>query len=116
MLFVLLNCTKEVQENKNKRHTCLLHEGRINMAVYKVLGKKKAVTLKGSDFFTYYFERPFTEYECEKSECLGNAVEIENTFTDLDVKPGDLVELVYSKGFQDKANLSGVHIVKPAIK
>ena len=86
------------------------------MAVYKVLGKKKAVTSKGSNFFTYYFERPFTEYECEKSECMGNVVEVENTFADLEVKNGDLVELVYSKGYQDKATLSGVHIVKAAIK
>ena len=83
---------------------------------FKVLGKKKAVTSKGSDFYTYYFERPFTPYECEKAECIGMAVEVENTFSDILVKPGDIVKLVYSKGYQDKATLTDCVMVKPSIK
>ena len=84
---------------------------------YIVVGKKHVVTGKGNDFFTYYFQRPFTLYESENSKsCAGMAVEVENSFTDFPCKPDDVVRLVYTKGFGDKAVLSDIQIVKPHVK
>ena len=84
--------------------------------IYEVIGKQKVVTKAGRNFFNYYLARPFSEYENSNSECIGRAVETEGTGLDFMVKPGDHVELTYSKGFQGKAALSGMTVVKPAIK
>lgn len=88
------------------------------MAVqYELIGKRHTRTKKGNDFFTYYLKRPFSVYENENSiSVLGGAVETAACFDDFPCKPGDLVELVYTKGFQDKAVLSDIRVVKPHIK
>ena len=86
------------------------------MAVYEVLGKKKVVTKAGKNFFNYFLARPFNDYENDNSECIGRAVEIEGSSLDFNVKPGDMVELSYAKGFQDKATLSGMFVVKSSVK
>ena len=84
--------------------------------IYEVVGKQKVKTKAGKDFFNYFLARPFSEYESSNSECWGRAVETEGTGLDFLVKPGDFVNLTYSKGFQGKATLSGMTVVKPAIK
>ena len=88
------------------------------MAVqYELIGKRHTRTKKGNDFFTYYLMRPFSVYENEHSiSALGGAVETAGCFDDFPCKPGDLVELVYDKGFQNKAVLSDIRVVKPHIK
>lgn len=83
---------------------------------YEVIGKQKVKTKAGKDFFNYYLARPFNDYENENSECIGRAVETEGSSLEFMVKPGDLVKLSYSKGFQGKATLSGMEIVKSAVK
>lgn len=84
---------------------------------YIVIGKKHTKTAKGNDFYQYFFSRPFTVYESEHSVmCDGMAVETEGSFTDFPCKPDDVVELVYTKGFGDKAVLSDIKVVKPHIK
>ena len=84
--------------------------------VYEVIGKQKVKTKAGKDFFNYFLARPFNDYENSNSECIGRAVEQEGSGLEFAVKPGDHVELSYSKGFQGKATLSGMNIVKPAVK
>ena len=84
---------------------------------YIVVGIKHTITAKGNDFYQYFFKRPFNAYESEHSEsCAGMAVEIESSFTDFACKPDDVVQLVYTKGFGDKAVLSNIVVVKPHIK
>ena len=84
---------------------------------YIVVGKKHTVTSKGNNFYAYYFKRGFNAYESENSKsCIGMVVEIENSFHDFDVKPDDVVELVYTKGYKDMAVLSDIRVIKPHIK
>lgn len=85
------------------------------MAVnYIVVGKKCTKTKKNNNFYTYYLIRPFDSYEKEHSVCtVGEAVEQISCFSDFPVQQGDAVELIYSRGFQDKAILSDMRIVKP---
>ena len=83
---------------------------------YEVIGVQKVKTKAGKDFYNYFLARPFTDYESSNSECIGRAVDVEGTGLEFFVKPGDLVELSYTKGFQGKATLSGMNVVKPAIK
>lgn len=86
-------------------------------AQYQLIGRKKVKTKAGRDFYEYYFSRPFSQYENDNAvECLGNAVETEGCSSDLPMKPGDIVELVFSKGYQGKAVLSGINMIKPHIK
>ena len=81
------------------------------------VGKQCTKTKKGNNFYNYYFTRPFTLYESEHSDlCLGMALQTEGSFTDFAVKPDDVVELVYTKGYQDKAILSDIVVVNPKIK
>ena len=86
------------------------------MAAYELIGKKKVVTKAGKNYFNYFLARPFSDYENDNAECIGRATEIEGSPLDFNVKPGDLVELSYTKGFQDKATLSRMDVVKPHMK
>lgn len=83
---------------------------------YEVIGVQKVKTKAGKDFYNYFLARPFTDYESSNSECTGRAVDTEGSGLEFLVKPGDLVELSYTKGFQGRATLSGMTVVKPAIK
>lgn len=79
---------------------------------YTLLGRKTVTTKTGRKWYTYYFSTEFTDYEKENSEqCLGSSVLIEGSGTDFVVNLGDVCELSYAKGFQDKAVLSGIHVV-----
>ena len=82
----------------------------------ELIGKKKVVTKAGRDYFTYYFARPFSDYELENGDCLGRALEVEGCGKDFAVIPGDKCELHYVKGFQDKALLADIKVVVPAKK
>ena len=84
---------------------------------YQLIGKRHTKTKKGNDFFTYYLTRPFSAYENKTSiSAIGGAVETVACFDDFPCKPGDVVELAYTRGFQDKAVLSDIRVVKPHIK
>ena len=77
-----------------------------------MLGRKKVTTKTGRKWNTYYFICDFADYEKENSEeCLGSCVLIEGSGIDFVVNVGDVCELTYAKGFQDKAVLSGIHVV-----
>lgn len=81
-----------------------------------VVGVKKSVTGKGRDFYNYFFNVPFSDYESENADCLGMTVQSEGSYKDFSVKPGDVVQLSYEKGYQDKAVLSDIVVVKPFVK
>lgn len=81
---------------------------------YTLLGRKKVTTKTGRAWNTYFFSCDFSDYEKENSEeCLGLSVLVEGSATDFAVNVGDVCELNYARGFQDKAVLIGIHVVNP---
>lgn len=81
-----------------------------------VVGVKESVTGRGKKFYNYFFNKPFSDYESENADCIGMSVQTEGCYKSFPVKPGDVVELSYEKGFQDKAVLSDIVVVKPFVK
>lgn len=78
----------------------------------KILGIKIAKNRNtGRESYTYYFAQPFTQYEKDNAEVWGTSCSSEFSYTRFDVKVGDVVELAYSKGYQDKALLTGMKVV-----
>lgn len=81
--------------------------------MYQVVGIKKAVSTKSNkDCWTIHFAGDFTPYEMENCDCDGMSTFTEFTYTDYGLHVNDLVELDYAKGFQDKATLSGITVIK----
>lgn len=59
-----------------------------------------------------FVEIPFSDWESSSAKTvLGSKVDSCYIRKELDCKPGDIVELVYEKGFQDKAILVDVKMV-----
>lgn len=81
-------------------------------ALYEVIGVKKGETSKGKDCFNYYLATDFTDYDMNTAECEGRSVLTEFSYTDFNVHVGDFVELDYIKGFQDRATLSDMTVIK----
>ena len=48
----------------------------------------------------------------ENCDCDGKSTFNEFTYTDFGLHVNDLVELDYTKGFQDKATLSGITVIR----
>ncbi|MDE6608095.1 MAG: hypothetical protein K2K54_10125 [Lachnospiraceae bacterium] len=81
--------------------------------MYQVVGIKKAVSTKTKKVcWTIYFAGDFTPYEMENCDCDGKSTFNEFTYTDFGLYVNDLVELDYAKGFQDKATLSGITVIR----
>lgn len=79
---------------------------------YILVGRQKGTTKAGKVFYNYFFNRPFTNYESENGECLGMSVSTEFSYEDFPCLPGDTVALSYGRGFQDKAVLTDIRVVK----
>lgn len=74
----------------------------------KVVGIKKMTNSETKkESFMYYFTTPFSGYDIEHTDCIGVSVTAEYSSIDLGLKVGDVGQLIYSKGFQDKAVLTG---------
>ena len=83
----------------------------------KIVGIKKMLKKDTKDQFYYnlYYTELFSQYDVENAvELTGLQVGTEFARDDYGVHVGDEVEFLYTKGFQDKAYLAGVRIVKPA--
>ncbi len=78
-----------------------------------ITGIKKAKTKNGREFSQYYYEKAFTDYERENSDCLGMTVGSEFSYKDYNLKPGDVCDFMYEPGFEGKATLSDVVVLKP---
>ena len=67
----------------------------------------------GKQSFVLHGKTPFSDYQAKEQNGIGFAVTTEWTNqVDLsDIKPGMIIEPIYSKGFGDKAVLSNVRIV-----
>lgn len=82
------------------------------MDEYEVLGILTTTGKEGKVFSTLYFATGFPEYRAEKAvRAEGVLVVRENTALDVSsLKVGDLVNLIYTRGYEDRAKL--VKIIK----
>ena len=78
-----------------------------------ILGIKRAKTKSGRDFCQYYYSKNFTDYEMENSDCEGLIVGSEFSYRDYNIRPGDECDFQYEPGFEGKATLSDVVVLKP---
>lgn len=62
--------------------------------------------------FSYCGLKEFTRYEMENAQCEGQDVIREWSNIDFNVHPGDEVEFIYEPGFQDKATLVDIKVIK----
>lgn len=79
-----------------------------------LVGKKIGVNAKtGNPSCTYYVQVPFTEYEAKNASCDGNAVNSFYCGKDFpDVKPGNTVNLEFEPGFEGRAQLVNISVIK----
>lgn len=80
-----------------------------------IIGIRKGKTKNGRDYFQYYFSKNFTDYEMENSECAGFITGSEFTYRDYKLHPGDECDFQYEPGYEGKATLSDVVVLKDAI-
>lgn len=81
-----------------------------------VIGVKRS-EYKGKDQqmktgFNYCGLKEFTRYEMENAQCEGQDVIREWSNIDFNIHPGDEVEFIYEPGFQDKATLVDIKVIK----
>lgn len=81
-----------------------------------ITGIKKAQTKNGRNYFQYYFQKAFSDYEVSNTDCAGMAVGSEFSYKDYNLKPGDECDFQYEPGFDNKATLSDVVVLKPIEK
>lgn len=80
-----------------------------------IIGVKKATTKNGRNFWEYYYQKPFSDYDINNSDCIGNSVGTEFSYRDYNLKPGDECDFQYEPGYNDKATLTDVKVLKSAI-
>lgn len=81
-----------------------------------ILGIKKT-SYKGKDgsdkiAYNYSCSKDYTEYEQENAECKGQDVIMEYSSKEYPVQVGDVVNLIYEPGFEGKATLVDMQMVK----
>ena len=81
-----------------------------------IIGVKRS-EYKGKDGqmktgFNYCGLKEFTRYEMENAQCEGQDVIREWSNIDFNIHPGDEVEFIYEPGFQDKATLVDIKVIK----
>jgi hypothetical protein len=86
----------------------------------KVLGIIKRTYTEGKNAgrtgVTYHLCGEFSDYDKENSDAKGYQVFSEFAYKDFGVEVGDIVMVVYGKGFQGKANLENIVPTKLAKK
>lgn len=87
------------------------------MANKTILGIKAVKSAKTQKVgYTYYFSEPFSDYENESAEvCEGLKCGNVFAYRDYSVKPGDVVNMMYEPGYEGKAVLTDIVMVKPYV-
>ena len=79
-----------------------------------IVGIKKGKTKTGKDCFNYYALKDFSDYDMENSECKGQEPVSAFSYKDFSVEVGDLVDFRYEPGYEGKASLEDIVMIKPA--
>ena len=74
----------------------------------KLVGVKVITTKAGNKGYEYHFVDDFPLYDKEHAECYGSHVFSEYSTQMFNAKVGEDVEVLYGKGFQGKAQLTGI--------
>lgn len=83
------------------------------MASKTIVGIKTIKTKTGNTGYEIFYTEPFSQYEADTSESIhGLSCGREYSRKDFSVKVGDVVNMIYEKGFQDRAQLVDIQIVK----
>lgn len=85
--------------------------------IVKIVGIKKTLKKDTTDVFYWniFYEQAFSEYDTESAvEIYGKQTGMEFAREDFGIHVGDEVEFLFSKGFQGKAFLMGVKVIKAA--
>lgn len=69
---------------------------------------------KGKPAFNYFGLKDFTDYDIQNSDCEGQSVVSEFSYTDFNLHAGDIVEFDYEPGYQGRASLVGVRPITHA--
>lgn len=77
----------------------------------KLVGMKVTTRPDGTKGYIYNFADSFSKYDKEHAECRGSRVFSEYSKMSFDVNIGDEVDVIYDKGFQDKAVLVDILVV-----
>ncbi len=87
------------------------------MANKTILGIKAVKSQKtGKVGYTIFYSCPFSDYEVENAEvCNGLSCGSVFSYKDYSVCPGDVVDLRYEPGYEGKAVLTDIVMVKPVI-
>lgn len=74
-----------------------------------VVGIKNGKTKAGKEFQTIFYLDHFTDYDLDNSDaCFGNTALSVYSPRRYDLKPGDIVKMVYEPGFEGKAVLTDI--------
>ena len=79
-----------------------------------IVGIKKGKTKKGQECFNYFGTKPFSDYDQQNSECRGMDIISAFSYTDYNLEVGDLVDFRYEPGFEGRATLADIVMVRPA--
>ena len=75
----------------------------------KLVGVKVITTKAGNRGYEYHFIDEFSPYDKEHAEnCFGSQVFSEYSSQAFNVNVGEEVQIIYGKGFQGKAQLTGI--------
>lgn len=80
----------------------------------KIVGIKKGETKNKKPCFNYYGLRDFSDYDMENSVCLGHQLVSEFSYKNYGLSIGDVVDFQYEPGYEGKATLSNVVMIKMA--
>lgn len=79
-----------------------------------IVGIRKGETKNKKACYNYYGLKNFSDYDMENSECLGHQPVSEFSYKDYGLSIGDVVDFQYEPGFEGKATLSNVVMIKMA--
>lgn len=81
----------------------------------KIVGIKKAPSKNGDRIYTTYFcLRPYSDYELDKSDVTGIAVEVVQTTEDFPIKIGDIVKFYYGRAIGDYQPVTDYKLIEAA--
>lgn len=78
-----------------------------------IVGIRKGTSKNGKSFCQYYLTKPFSDYDMENGDCSGFQTASEFTYKDYNLKVGDVCDFQYEPGFEGRATLSDVVVLKP---